>query len=85
VGAKLTKFVNEERNTQNAIVLLNYLKRIALQQLCKAKNSSFRKDIFEAQRMQVQLFKRKRLILRKFIMFTGCEPWITGFLNSGLN
>jgi hypothetical protein len=28
-----TQFVKQERNTQNAIVLLNYLKRIAPQQL----------------------------------------------------
>ncbi len=27
------QFVKQERNTQNVIVLLNYLKRIALQQL----------------------------------------------------
>jgi hypothetical protein len=27
-----TQFVKQERNTQNAIALLNYLKRIALQQ-----------------------------------------------------
>jgi hypothetical protein len=29
---KQTQFLNQERNTQNAIALLNYLKRIALQQ-----------------------------------------------------
>jgi hypothetical protein len=28
-----TQFVNQERNTQNAIALLNYLKHIAPQQL----------------------------------------------------
>jgi hypothetical protein len=28
-----TQFVKQERNTQNATALLNYLKRIALQQL----------------------------------------------------
>ncbi len=33
-----TQFVNQERNTQHTIALLNYLKRIAL---INAKNESF--------------------------------------------
>jgi hypothetical protein len=32
-----TQFVKQERNTQNAIALLNYLKRIALQQFCSER------------------------------------------------
>jgi hypothetical protein len=36
----------QERNTQIAIALLNYLKRIALQQI-NAKNASFHKKIIK--------------------------------------
>ncbi len=32
---KQNQFVKQERNNQNAIVLLNYLQRIAPQQLCQ--------------------------------------------------
>ncbi len=38
-----TQFVKQERKTQNAIALLNYLKRIALQKLRNAKNANFHK------------------------------------------
>jgi hypothetical protein len=35
-----TPFVKQERNTQNAIALLNYLKRIAPQQFCLERKFS---------------------------------------------
>jgi hypothetical protein len=49
------QFVKQERNTQNAIALLNYLKHIAPQHLMR-RMQVFSKN-FKAQRMQAQLFK----------------------------
>ncbi len=49
------------------------------------KIASFRKNIFKAQRTQAQLFKMKNLILRKFLMITGFDPWIWGLPSTGLN
>jgi hypothetical protein len=49
-----TQFVKQERKTQNAIALLNYLKSIAPQQLRNAKNANFHKKDFKALKMQMQ-------------------------------
>ncbi len=51
------QFAEQERNMQNAIALLNYLKRIAPQQLMLSPQV-FTK-VFLAQRSQVQRFKIK--------------------------
>jgi hypothetical protein len=37
-----TQFVKQERNTQNAIALLNYLKRFAPQQFCLERKVSLK-------------------------------------------
>jgi hypothetical protein len=50
------QFVKQERNMQNTISLLNYLKRIAPQQLRNAKNASFHKKDFIALKMQTQRY-----------------------------
>jgi hypothetical protein len=52
-----TQFENQARNTQNAIALLNYLKRIVLQQLM-LRTQVFTKKMFHAQRRQAQLKKK---------------------------
>jgi hypothetical protein len=52
-----TQFANRERNTQNAIALLNYLKRIAPQQLM-LRTQVFKKK-FLAERSLAQRFKIK--------------------------
>jgi hypothetical protein len=49
-----TQLVNQERNTQNATALLNYLKCVALQQLM-LRTQVFTKN-FKVHRMQAQLF-----------------------------
>jgi hypothetical protein len=49
------QFVKQERKTQNAIALLDYLKSIAPQQLMLS-TQIFRKKIFIAQRTQSQLY-----------------------------
>ncbi len=50
-----TLFENRERNMQNAITLLNYLKRIVPQQLTiNVKNVSFHKKTFLAHKTQAQ-------------------------------
>ncbi len=41
-----TQFVKQERNMQNAMTLLNYLKRIALQKFCVERKFSLK--IFKA-------------------------------------
>jgi hypothetical protein len=48
-----TQFVKQERNTQNAIALLNYLKRIAPQQLM-LRMQVFTKIFYSRQRMRPQ-------------------------------
>ncbi len=58
------QFAEQERNTQNAIALLNYLKRIAPQQLMLSMQV-FTKN-FLAQRSQVQRFKIKLFTLIEF-------------------
>jgi hypothetical protein len=50
-----TQFVKQELNMQNAIALLNYLKRIATRQLI-LRTQVFTKK-FKVQRMQPQLSK----------------------------
>jgi hypothetical protein len=50
-----TQFVKQERNTQNTIALLKYLKRIAPQELT-LRTQVFTKH-FYAQRRQAQLFQ----------------------------
>jgi hypothetical protein len=45
------QFVKQERNTQNAIALFNYLKCIVPQQLRNAWNTSFQKKNFKALKM----------------------------------
>jgi hypothetical protein len=45
------QFVKQERNTQNAIALLNYLKRIAPRQLM-LRTQVFPKKNFKAQKTQ---------------------------------
>jgi hypothetical protein len=57
-----TQFIKQERNTQKAIALLNYLKRIALQQLM-LRMQVFTKN-FKAQRMQPQLNKIRKFLIR---------------------
>jgi hypothetical protein len=49
-----TQFVKQEHNTQNAIALLTYLKRIALQQLMLRMQVS--QTNFKAQRTQLQIY-----------------------------
>jgi hypothetical protein len=53
------QFVKQERNTQNAIVLLNYLKRSALQQL-RLRTQVFTKNVLSAKK-QAQHFKIRKL------------------------
>jgi hypothetical protein len=49
-----TQFLKQERHTQNAITLLNYLKRIATQQLM-LRMQVYKKKC-KVQRTQLQLF-----------------------------
>ncbi len=53
-GKSKTQFENRQRNSQNAVALLNYLMRIAPQQLM-LRTQVFTKNIFYAQRTQAQL------------------------------
>jgi hypothetical protein len=55
------QFVKQERNTQNAMALLNYLKRIAPQQLMLRMQVYMK--FFLRQRMQAQLFKIRKLLI----------------------
>jgi hypothetical protein len=50
-----TQFVKQEHNTQNAIAVLNFLKRIAPQQLM-LRMHVFTKQNFKAQKTQPQLY-----------------------------
>jgi hypothetical protein len=54
-----TQFENREYNTQNAIALLNYFKRIALQQLIQRTQVFTKKKIWP-QRARAQLFEIKK-------------------------
>ncbi len=65
-----TLFLKQERNKQNAIALLNYLKHIALQQLM-LRTQVFTKKI-KMQRTQPQVFKEIFLVW-KILLFIGFE------------
>jgi hypothetical protein len=54
-----TQLVKQEHNTQDAIVLLNYLKRIAPQQLMLRTQVFIKKD-FLARTAQQQLYKIRK-------------------------
>jgi hypothetical protein len=53
------QFVNQERNTQNTIALLNYLKHIAPQQLMLQKNGSFKKKIYSSKNASATFLNKK--------------------------
>jgi hypothetical protein len=53
-----TQFVKQERNTQNAIVLLNYLKRITPQQLM-TRTQVFTKEILSTKNATATLLNKQ--------------------------
>jgi hypothetical protein len=67
-----TQFVKQERNTQNAIALLNYLKRIVPQQLL-LRMQVFTKNFLSAKNATETSLNKKSLVKRN-LKFARIDP-----------
>jgi hypothetical protein len=75
------QFVKQEHNTQNAMVVLNYLMRIAPQQLM-LRTQVFTKKL----KVQLQLYYCNMILNRRANSQHGkIQTWINRFLSSGLD
>jgi hypothetical protein len=77
------QFVKQERNTQNSIVLLKYLKRIAPQQLM-LRMQVFTK-IFLKRKERKRDFLNKKVGFQMISMICRIRTWVSRFSSTGLN
>jgi hypothetical protein len=79
-----TQFVNQERNTQNAIALLNYLKRITPQQLMLRKQV-FTNKFFSAKNATATLLLIIKVFSQVISEIHTIITQVVQFPSAGLN